>query len=87
MDKLSARYTFEDFGWDLHSSPPTEACTDKGVVKMKVIRIRGRNRIDVKKRVLKYYFSNCAHQRSIKGFLSRCTIDPSGKTIIYREEG
>ena len=52
---------------------------------MKVVRIRGRNRVDVKKRVLDYYFSNRDQlDESMKDFCKRCIIDPSGKTVIYR---
>lgn len=59
----------------------------KGVVTMKVVRIRGKNRIDVKKRVLDYYFSNREQVGgSMKEFFKRCTIEPSGKTVIYRGE-
>ncbi|MBT8407525.1 MAG: hypothetical protein KJP05_08715 [Deltaproteobacteria bacterium] len=53
---------------------------------MKVVKIRGRNRLDVKKRILDYYFFNYAHRRPLKDFLKHCAIDPRGKTIIYREE-
>lgn len=59
---------------------------DDGVVTMKVVKIRGRNRLDVKKRILDYYFFNYAHRRPLKDFLKHCAIDPRGKTIIYREE-
>ena len=54
---------------------------------MKLVRIKGKNRIDVKKRVLDYYFCNREQLGgSMKDFLKRCTIDPAGKTIIYRGE-
>ncbi|MFP3870093.1 MAG: hypothetical protein ACLFVT_04320 [Syntrophobacteria bacterium] len=54
---------------------------------MKVVKIRGRNRIDAKKRVLNYYFLNRDHLGgSMKDFFKRCTIDPSGRTITYRGE-
>jgi hypothetical protein len=54
---------------------------------MKVVRIRGRNRIDAKKRALNYYFSNREHLgESMKDFLRRCSIDPSGKVVTYRGE-
>ena len=57
----------------------------KGVVTMKVVRFRGKNRIDVKRRVLDYYFCNREQLGgSMKEFFKRCVIDPSGKTIIYR---
>ena len=57
----------------------------RGVVTVKVVRIRGKNRIDVKKRVLNYYFSNREQVGgSMKEFFKRCTIDSSGKTVIYR---
>ena len=54
---------------------------------MKIVRIRGRNRIDAKKRALNYYLCNRdALGATMKDFFKRCTIDPSGKTIIYRGE-
>ena len=54
---------------------------------MKIVKIRGRNRIDVKKRLLDYYFCNRDQLgESMKDFFKRCTIDPSGKTVIYRGE-
>ncbi|MBW2073019.1 MAG: hypothetical protein JRI89_17460 [Deltaproteobacteria bacterium] len=54
---------------------------------MKIVKIRGKDRIDVKKRALNYYFDNRdILGSSMKEFLRRCTIDPSGKTIIYRGE-
>ena len=57
----------------------------RGVVTVKVVRIRGKNRIDVKKRVLNYYFSNREQVGgSMKEFFKRCTIDSRGKTVIYR---
>ena len=57
----------------------------KGVVVMKIVRFRGKNRTDVKKRVLDYYFSNREHfGGTMKDFFKRCTIDPRGKTVIYR---
>jgi hypothetical protein len=57
----------------------------KGVVTMKVVKIRGRNRIDVKKRVLDYYFCNRDQLgESLKQFFKRCIIDPDGKTVIIR---
>jgi hypothetical protein len=52
---------------------------------MKVVKIRGRNRIDVKKRVLDYYFCNRDQLgESLKQFFKRCIIDPDGKTVIIR---
>ena len=49
---------------------------------MKVVKIRGRNRIDVKKRVLDYYFCNRDQLGgSMKEFFKRCIIDPNGKTV------
>ena len=52
---------------------------------MKVVRFRGKNRIDVKKRVLDYYFCNREQlAKSMKDFFKCCVIDPSGKTAIYR---
>ncbi len=52
---------------------------------MKVVKIRGRNRIDVKKRVLDYYFCNRDQlEGSLKEFFKRCIIDPNGKTVIIR---
>jgi hypothetical protein len=52
---------------------------------MKVVKISGRNRIDVKKRVLDYYFCNRDQLReSLKEFFKRCTIDPDGKTVLIR---
>jgi len=57
----------------------------EGVVTMKVVKIRGRNRIDVKKRVLDYYFCNRDQLGgSLKEFFKRCIIDPNGKTVIIR---
>jgi hypothetical protein len=57
----------------------------KGVVAMKIVRIKGKSRIDVKKRALEYYVCNRdVLGESMKEFLKRCTLDPSGKTIIYR---
>ena len=57
----------------------------KGVVTMKVVKIKGRNRIDVKKRVLDYYFCNRDQLgESLKEFFKRCIIDPNGKTVIIR---
>lgn len=54
---------------------------------MKIVKIRGKDRIDAKKRALNYYVSNREQLGgSMKEFLKRCTIDPSGKTIIYRGE-
>ena len=60
----------------------------KGVVAMKVVRFRGRNRVEVKKRVLDYYFCNREQlgEESMKDFFKRCTIDPSGKTAVYRRQ-
>jgi hypothetical protein len=52
---------------------------------MKVVKIKGKNRIDVKKRALDYYFSNRDQLgESLKEFVKRCTIDPNGKTIVIR---
>ena len=52
---------------------------------MKVVKIRGRHRIDVKKRVLDYYFSNRDQLgEPLKEFFKRCIIDPNGKTVIIR---
>jgi hypothetical protein len=54
---------------------------------MKVVKFKGKDRTDVKKRALDYYFCNREHLGgSMKSFLKRCVIDPSGKTIIYRGE-
>ena len=52
---------------------------------MKVVKFRGKSRTDVKKRVLDYYFCNREQLGgSMKDFCKRCTIDPRGKTVIYR---
>ena len=58
----------------------------KGVVVMKVVRFKGKNRVEVKKRVLDYYFCNREQleEESIKDFFRRCVIDPNGRTVIYR---
>jgi hypothetical protein len=57
----------------------------EGVVTMKVVKIRGKNRIDVKKKVLDYYFCNRDQLgESLKEFFKRCIIDPNGKTVIIR---
>jgi hypothetical protein len=59
----------------------------KGVVAMKVVKIRGKNRDEVKKRALDYYFCNREQLgETMKDFFKRCTIDPNGKTIVYRGE-
>jgi hypothetical protein len=60
----------------------------KGVVAMKVVRFKGKNRVEVKKRVLDYYFCNREQleEESMKDFFRRCVIDPNGKTAIYREQ-
>ena len=53
---------------------------------MKVVRFKGKNRGEVKKRVLDYYFCNREQleEESMKDFFKRCVIDPSGRTAIYR---
>ena len=58
----------------------------KGVVAMKVVRFKGKNRVEVKKRVLDYYFCNREQlgEESMKDFFRRCVIDPNGKTAVYR---
>lgn len=57
----------------------------KGVVALKVVKFKGKNRVEVKKRVLDYYFCNREQLEieSMKDFFRRCVIDPNGKTIIY----
>jgi hypothetical protein len=57
------------------------------VVAVRIVRIRGRNRVEAKKRALNFYVSNRELLGgSMKDFFKRCTIDPSGRTIIYRGE-
>jgi hypothetical protein len=55
------------------------------VMLMKVIRIKGRNRIDAKKRLLDYYMGHRQELGlSMKDFCKHCIIDPIGKNIIFR---
>ncbi len=58
----------------------------KGVVPLKTIMIKGRNRQDARKKMLSYYF---AHRDqfgcSMKDFLKRCSMDPTGRVILYKE--
>jgi hypothetical protein len=52
---------------------------------MKVVRIKGKNRIDAKKRLLDYYINHRQELGlSMKDFCNHCIIDPIGKKIIYR---
>jgi hypothetical protein len=53
---------------------------------MRLIYIRGRNRNEARKKVLDYWFThrdqfNC----SMRDFLRKCSTDPSGRVIMYKE--
>ena len=53
---------------------------------MKVVLIRGRNRQEARKKALDFWF---AHKDqfacTMKDFLRKCSTDPTGKVIMYKE--
>lgn len=54
---------------------------------MKVVLIRGRNRMEARKKTLDFWFAhrdqfNCTMQ----DFLRKCSTDPTGKIIMYKGE-
>jgi len=54
--------------------------------RMKVIFIRGRNRQETRKKTLDFWFAhrdqfNC----TMKDFLRKCSTDPTGRIVMYRE--
>ena len=53
---------------------------------MKLVYIRARNRHEARKKTLDFWF---AHRDqfscSMKDFLRKCSTDPSGRVIMYKE--
>ncbi|MDY0041782.1 MAG: hypothetical protein RBS57_15830 [Desulforhabdus sp.] len=53
---------------------------------MKTILIRGRNRQDARKKTLDYWFANREQFNcSMRDFLRKCSTDPTGRVIMYKE--
>ena len=53
---------------------------------MKVVFIRGRNRHETRKKALDYWFSHRDQfSCTMKDFLRKCSTDPSGRVIMYKE--
>ncbi len=53
---------------------------------MKRVVFRGRNRMDARKKALDYWFSNREQfDGSMKDFIRKCSMDPSGRVIMYKE--
>jgi len=49
-----------------------------------VIRFRGRNRTDAKRKALNFWYSNRDRlELSVKDFSERLVMDPDGRTIIF----
>ena len=54
---------------------------------MKIVMIRGANRIRTKKKLLNYYVEHVAGTEcTFKDFLKRCTIRADGRLACYRED-
>jgi len=52
---------------------------------MKFVLIRGRNRQETRKKALDFWFAHRSHfDCSMKDFLRKCSIDPTGKVIRYK---
>ena len=61
-------------------------CQGKGVIPLKTVVIKGRNRQDARKKMLNFYFSHRDQfDCTMKDFLKRCSVDPSGRVILYKE--
>lgn len=57
----------------------------KGVVPLKPVVIRGRNRQETRKKTLDYWFSNRDQfDCSMKDFLRKCCTDPTGRVVMYK---
>jgi len=53
---------------------------------MKTILIRGRNRQDARKKTLDYWFANREQFNcTMRDFLRKCSTDPTGRVIMYKE--
>jgi len=53
---------------------------------MKVVLIRGRNRHEARKKALDYWFAHRdQYGCSMKDFLKKCSTDPSGRVIRFKE--
>ncbi len=53
---------------------------------MKVVFIRGRNRLETRKKALDFWFSHRDQfSCTMKDFLRKCSTDPSGRVIMYKE--
>lgn len=58
----------------------------KGVIPLKRLIIRGRNRQEARRKTLDFWFANRDQfDCSMKDFLRKCSTDPSGRVITYKE--
>ncbi|SHF84401.1 hypothetical protein SAMN02745206_02764 [Desulfacinum infernum DSM 9756] len=56
------------------------------MIPLKTVVIKGRNRQDARKKMLSFYFSHRDQfECTMKDFLKRCSVDPSGRVILYKE--
>jgi hypothetical protein len=53
---------------------------------MKIVFIRGRNRQETRKKTLDFWFTHRDQfDCSMKDFLRKCSTDPKGRVIKYKE--